>query len=109
MGPYYPGHMYVMYKGKDSEDLSSYRFQTEVDLKKYLTLYYGTSHISGACLENIPLILKGEFTELLHFEDFKNSEINPSDLGDLHMGPNSLKKSINSKKNQNSVKSKKIK
>ena len=31
--PYYPGHMYVMYKGKDSENLCSYRFQTEVDLK----------------------------------------------------------------------------
>merc|ERR1712208_126984 len=107
--PYYPGHMYVMYKGKDSEDLCSYRFQTEVELKNFLTLYYGTPHISGACLENIPLILKGEFTELLHFEDFKNSEIHPSDLGELHMGPNSLKKSRNSKKNKKSVKPKKKK
>merc|ERR1712074_21477 len=98
-----------MYKGKDSEDLSSYRFQTEVDLKKYLTLYYGTPHISGACLENIPIILKGEFPELLHFEDFENSEINHSDLGELHMGPNSLIKSKNSKKIKNSVKSKKHK
>merc|ERR1712148_83470 len=70
---------------------------------------YGAPHISGACLENIPLILKGEFTELLHFEDFKNSEIHPSDLGELHMGPNSLKKSRNSKKNKKSVKPKKNK
>ena len=88
--PYYPGHMYVMYKGKDSEDLCSYRFQTEVDLKKYLTMYYGTPHISGACLQNIPLILQGEFPELLHFENFENSRLNHSDLGAI--------KSRNSKK-----------
>ena len=87
--PYYPGHMYVLYKGKDTEDLCSYRFQTEVDLKKYLTLYYGTPHISGACLQNIPLILKGELPELLHFEDFTNSETNHSDLGQLHNSENS--------------------
>merc|ERR1712208_93366 len=107
--PYYPGHMYVMYKGKDSEDLCSYRFQSEVDLKKYLTLFYGTPHISGACLENIPLILKGEFPELLQVEDFKNSEFHHSDLGELHMGPNSLIKSKKSKKNKNSENQKKIK
>merc|ERR1712074_486354 len=104
--PYYPGHMYVMYKGKECEDLCSYRFQTEVDLKKYLTMYYGTPYISGACLQNIPLILKGELPELLHFEDFENSDLNHSDLGELHMGPNSIKKSRNSKKNKKKKKKK---
>ena len=32
--PYRPGHMYVMYRGKDGENVSAYVFKSEFEMKE---------------------------------------------------------------------------
>ena len=98
--PYRPGHMYVMYRGKDGEDVCAYVFKSEFEMKEYLKQYYGTSHLSGACLLNIPLFLEGEPAKVPLFVEFeeKNSE----------KSQKNKKKNKKSKKNKKNEISKKI-
>ena len=93
--PYRPGHMYVMYRGKDGEDVCAYVFKSEFEMKEYLKQYYGTSHLSGACLLNIPLFLEGEPAKVPLFVEFEEK--------------NSEKSQKNKKNNKKSTKNKKIK
>ena len=76
--PYRPGHMYVMYRGKDGEDVSAYVFKSEFEMKEYFKQYYGVPHISGTCIQNIPLFLVGDPAKVPDFVEFeKKNQKNP--------------------------------
>ena len=72
--PYRPGHMYVMYRGKDGEDVSAYVFKSEFEMKEYFKQYYGVPHISGTCIQNIPLFLVGDPAKVPDFVEFEKKK-----------------------------------
>ena len=64
--PFYPGHLYIMYRGNGKEVDKVKGFQTEVDLRKHLLDYYGTPQISGGEITDWSLV----FSPTVSFTEF---------------------------------------
>ena len=99
--PYRPGHMYVMYRGKDGEDVSAYVFKSEFEMKEYFKQYYGVPHISGTCIQNIPLFLVGDPAKVPDFVEFEKKK---SEKSKKNIKNEKSKKNIKPENYKNSLK-----
>ena len=99
--PYRPGHMYVMYRGKDGEDVCAYVFKSEFEMKEYFKQYYGVPHISGTCIQNIPLFLVGDPAKVPVFVEF---EVTKSEKSKKNIKNEKSKKNIKPENYKNNLK-----
>ena len=99
--PYRPGHMYVMYRGKDGEDVCAYVFKSEFEMKEYFKQYYGVPHISGTCIQNIPLFLVGDPAKVPDFVEFEKKK---SEKSKKNIKNEKSKKNIKPENYKNSLK-----
>ena len=99
--PYRPGHMYVMYRGKDGEDVCAYVFKSEFEMKEYFKQYYGVPHISGTCIQNIPLFLVGDPAKV---PDFVEYEVKKSEKSKKNIKNEKSKKNIKPENYKNNLK-----
>ena len=54
--PFFPGHLYYMYRGNGKKVDQVKSFQREVDLRSHLLEYYGTPWISGGQIVDWSLV-----------------------------------------------------